>query len=237
MPRLVRRCFTQIDSIYHRLPADIETVARLLKNNDRKFRTSWDCHELSAYYTAASHPRPYRPTTTASETRIASLATEAIAPLAGFDVVACKSLIRNTTAALNAGVLRRGFVYTRKDLKGWAVRFPDPASLKHLIEPLRLLVVNSAQSPSFAAIAAYVVIVTAHPFTDGNGRMSRLAFNTLMMHHFPTVSYLPLYEMFDLSQGSHVLCCREAHYHGDWSHIASLFKTMIGDLVAAAGRA
>lgn len=236
MPAEVRRYFAHIDSIYHSLPGDISELMLLIKRKKNILRKSWILHELSPYYIAASQPRRYRMTTTIRERKICIGVDDEIGSLESLTAKRFRSLFRGMVADLKAGSLRRGSIYTCKDLKGYRVRFPPPSHLKRLLYPLRLLTLESAESPSFSAIVSYVVISGMHPLTDGNGRLSRIAFNTIMRYHFPNTSYLPIYEISSLSQGSHVLCCREAQYHNDWSHIALFFKTIISDLVEAADK-
>lgn len=226
-----KQSLLRINELYLQLPSSVATILEYVSANEDKFKASWSCHELSSYYMQANEPRVYRNKTTSNERSVASIAIEAAKPIENMTVVNFKKVIRVVLSTLNAGRLRKGYVYTVKDLNGSSVRYPPPHSLRLLLEPLRQLIVHSSDCPAYAAVVAYVVISGAHPLTDGNGRLSRIIFNAIMMYNFRGVGYLPLYEISMLSGGSHILGCREAHYYGEWENIISFFERIVGDLV------
>lgn len=76
---------------------------------------------------------------------------------------------------------RHTSVWIIRDKKGNNVKFPDHKHVPQLLRDMddaffRL----HLRAPALAAIAAYVGIIHAHPFADGNGRSSRIVLNTLL---------------------------------------------------------
>lgn len=71
-----------------------------------------------------------------------------------------------------------------------------------------------------AAINLYLVLLTAHPFTDGNGRTSRLMFNLHLAEALGlTQHYIPLSELTRASHGIYEECIANACMHGDFRQL------------------
>ena len=55
---------------------------------------------------------------------------------------------------------------------------------------------QESKSPLFGALNIYLILLTSHPFSDGNGRTSRLMFNIHLAKAFPFVThYVPMNEL------------------------------------------
>lgn len=66
------------------------------------------------------------------------------------------------------------------------------------------------------ALNAYLVLLTAHPFTDGNGRTARIVFNLVLRRHIPDAHYLPLTELCRHGAGDIEELLARANVDGDY---------------------
>ena len=79
-----------------------------------------------------------------------------------------------------------------------------------------------------AAVVEFVCVNSYHPFADGNGRCSRILFNSrLRALGLPENTYIPLKEMFWASFGGYEICLRQVELHGDWLPLLSYFADVI----------
>jgi len=74
--------------------------------------------------------------------------------------------------------------------------FPNPLKVPDLMEEVFVWLenqsLNSMEKILETAILAHLNIVKIHPFTDGNGRTTRLFMNTILMqHNLPPINILP----------------------------------------------
>lgn len=81
--------------------------------------------------------------------------------------------------------------------------------------------------PAFAAIVAYASISNLHPFADGNGRVARMLYNSLIRSVFPQAFYFPIYEVSALSRMGMVIRLRQADYQASWLPLISLFSNVV----------
>lgn len=75
----------------------------------------------------------------------------------------------------------------------------------------------------FVALLVFSRLLNAHPFADGNGRLSRVCFNLVMRKSYPEWPYLPLYELFYRSNGAFELSYREAEIFCNWLPLIDYF--------------
>jgi Fic family protein len=99
------------------------------------------------------------------------------------------------------------------------------SSLHNALRPLR------AAHPLVAAVVALVVLLAVHPFLDGNGRVSRIAFNALIsplsLPQALQTRFIPLKEFFMLSDFGFELRLRYSFHMNEWSAIARYFCDVI----------
>ena len=123
---------------------------------------------------------------------------------------------REETAALRTRSCR-----SQPDGGGQYVVFPPPRQAAVLVQALDGFARRQAgASPMFVATVLMNGICNAHPFPDGNGRVSRIVFNAQVNQAAGGFGYLPLYELSMMSSGGFIIRLRAAQYHGDWSGLA-----------------
>ncbi|QJE01017.1 hypothetical protein HH212_14060 [Massilia forsythiae] len=88
---------------------------------------------------------------------------------------------------------------------------PAPADPLH-----RRLDAMASGHPVLDALNAYLVLLTAHPFTDGNGRTARIVFNLVLRRHYPDAHYLPLTELCRPGAGDVEELLARANIGGDY---------------------
>lgn len=117
--------------------------------------------------------------------------------------------------------LRHCGVRSKPDLLGNYVVFPPAATVRPSLQQLHaFLRENIERDRTLSATVAMVAICNIHPFTDGNGRLSRLLFNAIINFDREICPYIPLHELGRTSRGSLLIYMRLAQYRGEWSPIA-----------------
>lgn len=97
------------------------------------------------------------------------------------------------------------------------VIYPNHTLIKQSISDLYdFLSIYKKDNPLFSAMVSMISIFTTHPFTDGNGRVGRILFNSIIFSEFNTEYYLPLYELSELSEGGFRIRHRIAQYKNNW---------------------
>lgn len=116
--------------------------------------------------------------------------------------------------------IRSGDVRTSLDRGGYVVFPPADALRLRMAELFDFLCAQPDDSPLFRAIVAMVLMTNAHPFVDGNGRLSRLMFQlTLWNYGVSTDFYFPWTVFFRRSKGGILLRVRQAEIHGNWNEL------------------
>ena len=119
----------------------------------------------------------------------------------------------NLTAAF-----REGRVSTMPDMFKNVVDYPSVDSVPSLLHELDTFRQRyGALFPFCSAAVAFVAIVHAHPFSDGNGRTARTAFNVLTSIAIGRAVSLPLAVITLLTDGGFVLKLRRAMHGGEWA--------------------
>jgi len=96
------------------------------------------------------------------------------------------------------------------------------------IKRLKLIIkmINDKNEMDFPFIVfIYVLILNAHPFTDGNGRLARLIFNLLAVKS--NCYYIPIYDFIHYSEGGYEIRLREAEIFNRWKPIIQYFITCV----------
>lgn len=115
-------------------------------------------------------------------------------------------------------------VFIARDSYGRSVQFPSHKNLRRLISSICEFLVCSGTPIIYKATVSYVLFVGAHPFLDGNGRLGRIFFNAILVSGgLRYISYIPMKELFDISQGALAIQTRRALMHSDWEPVLDGF--------------
>lgn len=118
--------------------------------------------------------------------------------------------------------MRNGDVRTSSDRGGYVV-FPRVDTLRsRLAQIFEFLRSPSDSGPLFRSIVAMVLITNAHPFADGNGRLSRIVSQLSLWHDGVARDfYFPWTIFFHRSRGGILLRVRQAEIRGNWDDLFS----------------
>lgn len=112
------------------------------------------------------------------------------------------------------------------DALGNSIDFPPPGAVPALLDRLADAVGEVATAdPVAAAVIAYVGLIHAHPYVDGNGRLGRSIFNLLLQAYFNRDHFVPLQLMYQDRQPAFLLKLRRAMYGSDWLGILRLYAS------------
>lgn len=134
-----------------------------------------------------------------------------------------------TLSALVKGLpnapFRKGGIRLAGDTAGWFWQFPDPQGIGHCLKKLHsVLFRRSLGSAMVEATVAYGILNWMHPFSDGNGRTSRMVFNAILRRAGVTKNhYLPVKEINYLAHGGHEVRLRYTVATGDWKELLEYF--------------
>ena len=107
---------------------------------------------------------------------------------------------------------------------GW-LRIRPPIFSEPVYQPLS---VEESKPALFAAITHYLVLLTAHPFTDGNGRTSRILFNYILAKQYGNANhYFPIAELVRAAMGVHEEVLLRAHLSGNYMEFVLHFLELI----------
>jgi Fic family protein len=131
--------------------------------------------------------------------------------------------------AAGIAALRDRPVGTRPDRCARFVIYPPAMAVPEALRALQGLIASGNEEPdSYAAMISLVAVTNCHPFTDGNGRISRILANRLFNRHEAAATwYLPLREIAAFSRGGYIVRVRQAELHGDWSPLARFLLAAI----------
>jgi len=123
--------------------------------------------------------------------------------------------------------LRTCEVRSFPDRRGSHVVFPQAHHIRPGLERLHDFIGNHlASAPGLTAAVAMTSICNLHPFSDGNGRVSRILFNALLgLSAGPTPPYVPLHELGRVSRGGFLIAMRLAQYRGEWMPLAQFLSS------------
>lgn len=171
-------------------------------------------HELSDHYEALN-------TKTAMPGR--SLAEHAL--LDGLAPFECPTRSTAWVAAMNscltgeADPWRKSEMRLEADRSGAVIILPSASFASHqLRETWRLFDDPVAGPVVWRATVVLALFVNCHPFKDGNGRVARILFNSVLREGgMPRSSYVPFYEIAAQSKGGYEIALRCAEIRGDWA--------------------
>jgi hypothetical protein len=131
-----------------------------------------------------------------------------------------KWIININSAVTNANSsFRENSIYTERDKYGGYATYPNfgfiTEAMKHMNSYKNRYIIDY---PLETSIVSLVFLGAIHPFADGNGRTSRVVFNTIA-GSIKSKTYIPLYELSEHSRGGYILALREAQYNNKWRPI------------------
>jgi len=176
-------------------------------------------HELSAHFVALNRAKPDRHRSPAEAAALANWARDSD----GLGL-ASPSAFRARLAELNlcvtdgVGGWRSCPIHLDGDKAGHEVFFPPLSAIPAQLEKLRrFLAMGDAPPAIFSAAVAKALLLNCHPFTDGNGRVSRILLNHILRQSgMPAEVYLPFYEIARRSLGGYEIALRQAEIRGEW---------------------
>ena len=166
---------------------------------------------LSDYYLDAAQGRSVRRSSTALERAVC----RDPARRAKRSAIGSRSWLDDLAARFEIGV-RAGSAFGGADRHGHYVVYPDSGLIERRLIEIDQLTATSTRHPVLRAIVAAALLLNLHPMRDGNGRISRLAFNDLIGQATDTAFYLPIFELAEASAGGWMYATRMAWQRGDW---------------------
>jgi hypothetical protein len=123
---------------------------------------------------------------------------------------------------------RNSPVYLLHDVHGLYIEYLESKLIPSQISVIEQVLLNHAMPALYRAIVAHVMLIGAHPFEDGNGRVARLTFNAILAQSgLSFSSYIPLREIFGLSTGALSIQTRRALLQNKWDSIVKGFSEAV----------
>lgn len=142
------------------------------------------------------------------------------------DVSAVSSLVSALTGRL--GIPRSGPVWLRNGNRRALAMSPALDAQRRLATVLIALDEGALGTGLVRAVRLHTLVLNAHAFPDGNGRLSRALFHhCLHASGLPKPYYLPLKTLSVLSRAGFELHMREADLRGTWDGLYDYFATAI----------
>lgn len=116
------------------------------------------------------------------------------------------------------GGFRKSPIYTQRDKFGGFAVYPHSDLVAESMNHLSMYQGRFwLDFPIETAIVSLAFIGAIHPFSDGNGRTSRIVFNAISSSMDRNLDrYIPLHEIATHSRGGYILALREAQYLNNW---------------------
>lgn len=124
------------------------------------------------------------------------------------DVLTMHEMLEGGMETGSAGEYRNSAVF----VTGTTFKFPSAAKVPGLMRTLfeKTIPGLSLLHPVIQAAQIHKELVTIHPFSDGNGRVARLAMNTLLIQQ----GYMPV-QIYPVTRQEYIDSLRQAQVHGD----------------------
>lgn len=132
--------------------------------------------------------------------------------------------------------LRSGNNGLSPDGQGVLVFFPSPSAIPSQLVSICEFLKCTDGPPCYPATAAQVALLNLHPLVNGNGRASRLIFDSLIRQAYQTVtSYMPTYEQRLYAPYAFEVSLRSAELHGCWAPLARFYSTLLSNVHRTGG--
>ncbi|EMB4114657.1 Fic family protein [Serratia nevei] len=106
---------------------------------------------------------------------------------------------------------------TSSDQKGNYTRFIDAKYLPDGLRNIWDLIISAPFNSLFSTVISTTALLAYHPFYDGNGRFCRLLINAMLKRC--QEDYIPLHDIYHLSQGGYFIRLRQALIFSEWDEI------------------
>jgi hypothetical protein len=126
--------------------------------------------------------------------------------------------------------LREGRVYTTKDEKGSYWQYPDACCILPIFDDIFRLLRNARTGDALLRATVILALFNcAHPFSDGNGRISRILFNYTLAKSGKVRDsvYIPCSEIFSLSHHGYLIRIRDLSLRNNWEDFIGFFCAVI----------
>jgi len=211
-------------------PVKPETLSCRLAEDDL---VSHFKHPLSEYYSARNTHAPLGGRTSMEQHHIESICSAFEKTLIDIKYTTICEFLTASACKLAGGVgyIRKRQVGVERDRQGCTVVFVEPAEIEvSLVRLWHYMASLSRRSYDlFGATVATVGLLNCHPFIDGNGRLARVLFNTLLLRS--AENYIPLYDFYNCTPGGYILRLRQAELFGEWDDFI-LFHCNIVNVMA-----
>jgi hypothetical protein len=108
-------------------------------------------------------------------------------------------------------------VYLAPDVKGHYVEYMNHSVVKDTLLMAFRTMLDEQAPVLYRASVSYVLLVAAHPFRDGNGRLSRTLFNAILINEgMREDAYISLKQISYLSRGALAIQLRRAQMRNVW---------------------
>ncbi|NYE64238.1 hypothetical protein FHW58_005476 [Duganella sp. 1224] len=107
---------------------------------------------------------------------------------------------------------------------------PPPLKTSDLYKPTQEFFKGNAVA---YAIKTYLILLSEHPYRDGNGRVARLVFNAILKTSLnPLLSYIPLSDLTLLTFGAYEESLAKATKTGNYNEIFELIVSLISQYLS-----
>lgn len=126
----------------------------------------------------------------------------------------------------------------KTDRDGHVIGFPPSFNIQSRLNELVSYYGNKSEPTSFRAIVMQAAWLNLHPFTDGNGRSSRVLVNLLFWNvGVGKGRFLPLHDMRITYSYSYEIALRSVEIHGSWLALTEFYASLIEAYANAAAKA
>lgn len=122
---------------------------------------------------------------------------------------------------------RSNDIYISPDMNNNVIVLPSADAALNQIQMLPELYREYASRPVLCATLCMVTVLNSHFLSDGNGRLSRILFNSIIFHNIESDHYIPLHEFFITSDGGFEIRLRMAEIQSKWHDIIGMMSSII----------
>ncbi len=128
----------------------------------------------------------------------------------------------------NPVFIREKEVIVTPDRYGNFVAYPNQKYINFGIEKLLFVIKNKEKYGALLSSCTILsMLLSIHPFQDGNGRVSRIIFNIFLMNTVNKNIFIPIYEFSKISQNGFLFNIREAQLFNKWENISIYMNNIL----------